>query len=60
MRNDDATKLRTLADWFDKYDNDRGYLGERSVQADLRRIADSIDDAIDLAIERNDLLDRAC
>lgn len=43
MRSDDAEKLRRLADWFDGYDNDRGYYGVRDVQEDLRRIADEIE-----------------
>lgn len=38
----DADKLRALADWFDKYDDDRGYPGQRDVQADLRRIANNL------------------
>jgi len=41
-RKADAMKLRVLADWFDKYDDERGYDGERDVQADLRRIANDI------------------
>lgn len=40
----DPGKLRTLADWFDVYDNNRGEMGAREVQADLRRIADVLED----------------
>lgn len=39
----DAQKLRALAAWFDKYDDELDYQGERDVQADLRRIADDIE-----------------
>lgn len=39
----DAQKLRALATWLDKYDDDIGYTGERDVQADLRRIADDLE-----------------
>ena len=35
---EDREKLRTLADWFDVYDDKRGGTN-REVQADLRRIA---------------------
>jgi hypothetical protein len=40
----DAEKLRTLATWFDKYDDERDFPGVREVQADLRRIAHMLDD----------------
>lgn len=43
MDKTDSEKLRALADWFDGYDDDRGYFGVRDVQADLRRIADELE-----------------
>jgi len=39
----DSLKLRILATWFDKRDDERGWEGSREVQADLRRIADGIE-----------------
>jgi hypothetical protein len=39
----DAEKLRTLAVWHDLKDDERGYTGEREIQADLRRIANKIE-----------------
>lgn len=39
----DAEKLLLLADWFDAKDNQAGLVGERQVQADLRRIATLLD-----------------
>lgn len=39
----DSDKLRLLADWHDKYDDNREYSGDREVQGDLRRIADAIE-----------------
>jgi len=41
----DAQKLRTLADWLYKYDQDRDIDGSEA-QKDLHRIADEIDAAI--------------
>ena len=38
----DAEKLRTLADWFDVQDHKVAKVGDE-VQADLRRIADSLE-----------------
>jgi len=35
----DQDKLNMVADWFDKYDQDRGVSGRNDVQQDLRRIA---------------------
>lgn len=39
---DDSTKLRALADWFDKMDARFGVEGD-AVQRDLRRIADQLE-----------------
>lgn len=39
----DSSKLRALAGWFDKRDDERGFMGSREVQADLRRIADQVE-----------------
>lgn len=38
----DASRLRILADWFDRYDERRGHY-DNSVQRDLRRIADYLE-----------------
>ena len=42
-----AEKLRIVADWFDLYDDQRKLAGQkvegRDVQADLRRIADKLE-----------------
>ncbi len=35
----DALKLYVVALWFDGYDDQRGYTGDREVQRDLRSIA---------------------
>jgi hypothetical protein len=32
-----------LAEWFDKYDDERGFSGVRDVQSDLRRIANDLE-----------------
>jgi hypothetical protein len=42
----DAAKLYVLAEWLDKYDDERGFDGKREVQADLRRIALAYTDAL--------------
>ena len=39
----DSLKLRILATWLDERDNQRGFMGDREVQADLRRIADRVE-----------------
>jgi hypothetical protein len=39
----DSLKLRVLAAWFDKRDDERDWRGQREVQADLRRMADAIE-----------------
>ena len=41
----DADKLRTLATWFDHFDNRRSIAEYREVQTDLRRIAATLDAA---------------
>lgn len=43
----DKSKLLAVADWYDKYDDDRGYDGDRSVQRDLRRIAEYVGSMLD-------------
>lgn len=40
----DSAKLRTLADWFDKYDDECNPHCRREVQSDLRRIARHLDE----------------
>ena len=44
--NDDANKLRTLADWFDANDAKNGNIGMNEVQTSLREIADRIESTI--------------
>ena len=43
MNNTDATRLRTLADWFDMYDAKNGNIGMDEVQTSLRDIANRIE-----------------
>lgn len=40
----DWQKLYVLAEWFDMRDNETGFIGERKVQIDLRRIAQELEE----------------
>jgi hypothetical protein len=52
---DDPSKLRMVADWFDRFDEimrpmfeQRGVVGGDEVQVDLRRIADGLEKVVSL------------
>ena len=53
----DAEKLRRLAEWFDNYDDNHKFVGDREVQRDLRRIAEQNDRRVQSSAHEQEMRD---